>query len=139
MREKLALLCEQQLNAILAESDVAFGNIIGAATATLQISDAMQAPDDGMLPCADPAMAIAGEMRKLMMYLQFHDEFSQRLQHVIELCRLLRETPEKSEVADQALLGRVADIFSVSSEFTVLKSIFPQILLEASDQSIELF
>lgn len=137
MHKKLAMLCEQQLNAILVESDVAFNKIISAATTSMRLSNQAQA---GSKDGGD----INGEMQKMLVCLQFHDEFSQRLNHVIELCRLLAEQKSANgdndgEEVDPLLLDRVADIFSVSSEFSVLQKIFPEYQHESTDAAIELF
>ncbi|MES2604905.1 MAG: hypothetical protein V4603_08205 [Pseudomonadota bacterium] len=134
MHKKLAMLCEQQLNAILVESDVTFNKIINSATTSMRLSNQAQAGSKNG--------ELTTEMQKLLVCLQFHDEFSQRLNHVIELCRLLAEQKELGDEAaevDPQLLERVAEIFSVSAEFSVLQKIFPEYQHESTDAAIELF
>ena len=134
MHKKLAMLCEQQLSAILVEAEVAFNKIVSAATNSMRMSNQAQ-------PGSSKG-DINAEMQKMLVSLQFHDEFSQRLNHVIALCRLLGEcrTEENSRgEVDPDLLSKVADIFSVSAEFSVLQQIFPEYQHESTDAAIELF
>jgi hypothetical protein len=139
MQKKLALLCEKQLNSILVEGDVAFRTIVDAATTSIRLCRQGKHSEAGEV---DQTVAIAGEMQKLLVSMQFHDEFSQRLRHVIELCRLIAEqdasTGANMEI-ETSLLEQVAGIFSVSSEFSVLQSIFPEYRHEQKDAAIELF
>lgn len=142
MHKKLALLCEKQLNAILLEGDVAFRTIVDAATASIRLCAEQRSHAEAAGGEGPEAEKIGAEMQKLLVSMQFHDEFSQRLRHVIELCRLIAEHDENDGQCPEietSLLAQVAGIFSVSSEFSVLQSIFPEYRLEQKDAAIELF
>ncbi len=147
MQKKLALLCEKQLYAILLEADMAFKDIINAATASMKLADEMNSDSrsfdkDSSTDAANHCKLIHNEMQKMLVKMQFHDEFSQRLHHVIKLCQLIAEqdvvTPESAQL-NASLLDRVVDIFSVSSEFSVLQAIFPEYRHERPDVAVELF
>lgn len=135
MGDKLALLCEKQLHAAAIEADAAFNDIIMTATATLRLCQQLHTTAAGG---AVDTSAIMAEMRKLLMQLQFHDELSQRLRHVIELCRLLAPAGTADD-CDAALLHQVSGIFSTGSEFSVLQSVFPQLRHDKAGEAIELF
>lgn len=140
MNKKLALLCEQQINAILNEADVAFHGIVNAATQSKKLCDELQKHASAGHSLQDQALVT--EMNKLLMSMQFHDEFNQRLHHVMALCRLIAESAEENAPCDQSelsLLARLSTIFSVGSEFAVLQNVFPQYRTERSDSAIELF
>ncbi|HTR00438.1 MAG TPA: hypothetical protein VMH83_10625 [Candidatus Acidoferrum sp.] len=138
--KKLALLCEKQLHAILMEADDAFRGIVDAVTTSARLCDELQ--DHSENSGGKQGKAIGAEMNKLLIAMQFHDEFSQRLRHVMELCRLIGEQEgerEAVETDDLPLLERVVGIFSVSAEFSVLQAIFPEYRHEQKDSAIELF
>ena len=142
MQKKLALLCEKQLNAVLVEADAAFRTIVDAVTASRRLCDQQLSQAEAGNGEAGMANAMNEEMHKLLVSMQFHDEFSQRLRHVIELCRLIAEHDEskgQSMQVESTLLEQVVGIFSVSSEFTVLQTIFPEYQHEQKDAAIELF
>ena len=147
MRKKLALLCEKQLYAILLEADMAFKDIINAATASMRLadelnSDACSIGNSTAGKGENHGKQIHIELQKMLIQMQFHDEFSQRLHHVIMLCQLIAERDavyEEPELLETTLLDRVVDIFSVSSEFTVLQAIFPEYQHERPDVAVELF
>lgn len=146
MQKKLAELCERQLQAILDETHSAFGKIVDSATVSFRLSNELRS----IAPAASHGHAsgngaehISLEMQKLLINLQFHDELSQRVQHVIELCRLLTESVVQSgrdsEETDPVLLERVADLFSVSAEFDQLEKVFPEYRHRNAGVAIELF
>jgi len=140
MNRKLALLCEQQINSILNEADVAFDSIVNAAIRSKKLCDELQQHSDSKAAMQDHA--IASEMNKLLMSMQFHDEFNQRLHHVMALCRLIAESAEEErqcEMKETNLLARITGIFSVGSEFAVLEQVFPQYRNDHNDSAIELF
>jgi len=141
MHKKLALLCEKQLNAILLEADMAFKDIINSATTSIRL---VEEPDTDSRRAAhdNPGRQLRDELQKMLVQMQFHDAFSQRLHHVIELCRLIGEHDAVipgSEQPENSLLERVVDIFSVSAEFTVLQTIFPEYQHERPGVAVELF
>jgi hypothetical protein len=147
MHKKLALLCEKQLNAILLESDMAFKDIINAATASMRHVEEMNPDSRSYRNTGTPAHSnqvqpIRDELQKMLVLMQFHDAFSQRLHHVIELCQLIAEhdaVMPGSEQLENSLLERVIEIFSVSAEFTVLETIFPEYQHERPGVAVELF
>jgi hypothetical protein len=147
MHKKLALLCEKQLNAILLESDMVFKDIINAATTSMRLVEEVDQDSGRHQKTAssaggNPCKKINNEMQKMLVLMQFHDDFSQRLAHVIELCQLIGEHDAVIPGADQlenSLLERVIEIFSVSSEFSVLQAIFPEYQHERPDAAVELF
>lgn len=144
MQKKLAALCELQLQTILDETHIAFDKIVDSATVSFNLSNELKRHE----PVAGRdqktgAENISREMQKLLICLQFHDELSQRVQHVIELCKLLTESVAKSghacDETDPALLERVADLFSVSAEFDALQRVFPEYRHKDAGVAIELF
>ena len=147
MHKKLALLCEKQLNAILLEADMAFKDIINAATASMKLADELNSDSrsfqkTGGTDSTHQCSEIRSEVQNMLVKMQFHDEFSQRLHHVIKLCQLIAEHDAASasqQQPDASLLDRVVEIFSVSSEFTVLQDLFPEYRHERPDVAVELF
>jgi hypothetical protein len=149
MNKKLSVLCESQLNAVLHEAEAAFTNIINAATTSIRLSNEIYGVENHEATISNRDLeirserlsALGSEMQKIMIYLQFHDEFSQRINHVIELCRMQREKADNGEVdeIDEKLFHRIKGIFSVSSEFSVLQTLFPEFKSDYSDEAIELF
>jgi hypothetical protein len=147
MQKKLAELCERQLQSILDETHCAFDKIVDSATLSFNLSNELRSTAPAV--CKDQKNVKSGvenisvEMQKLLVCLQFHDELSQRVQHVIELCKLLTESVAQSgqysDETDPVLLERVADLFSVSAEFDALEKVFPEYRHKNAGVAIELF
>jgi hypothetical protein len=147
MQKKLAELCERQLQSILNETHNAFDRIVDSATVSFKLSNALKNEAPATADQDQPAVRtgvenISQEMQKLLVSLQFHDELSQRVEHVIALCKLLTESVARSgasEETDPVLLERVADLFSVSAEFDALQQVFPEYRHKDAGVAIELF
>lgn len=147
MQKKLAELCERQLQSLLNETHSAFDKIVDSATVSFNLSNQLKnsasATGTGPINGQGGVEHISHEMQKLLICLQFHDEFSQRVQHVIELCKLLTESVASAgldtEATDPVMLERVAGLFSTSAEFDALEQVFPEYRHQNAGVAIELF
>jgi len=125
MCEKLFALCQLQLGSIVDDLEQAVAGVNGAASRMLQ----------------DASGKGSAELKTIIMGLQFHDELTQRLQHVQSLLYLLAEQGQAAAAGDDGtgLLARVAGIFSSKAEFRQLDKVFPGFQVAGSADATELF
>ncbi len=137
MSEQMLNLCELQLAAVLADLDDHTAEVSVAAGRLMQVC---KAGASGVGPHSLLARVNA-EACRIVSGLQFHDELAQRLSHVVDLLRLLREDDgDAAGNADPAaLLERVCGIFSSQAEFSQLVRVFPEREVEHDPLLVELF
>lgn len=125
MSEKLFALCQLQLGSIVDDLERSVEGVNAAAGRALQ-SMGGQA---------------GAELRSIIMGLQFHDELTQRLQHLQSLLLLLAEQDPAAAPHDggASLVARVAGMFSSKAEFLQLDKIFPEHQVLAPGDAVELF
>jgi hypothetical protein len=124
MCDKLFALCQLQLGSIVDDLEQSVEDVNAAAGRMMQ----------------DSAERASADLRTIVMGLQFHDELTQRLQHLQSLLHLLAEQDPAAEPRDYSrLLDRVARIFSSKAEFRQLDKVFPGSHMAAAADPIELF
>lgn len=141
MCEKLLTLCKLQLGSIVADLEKSVDGVNAAATRMMELNSGHRA---GTLAGAEQlrhAEGNRGELKNIIVGLQFHDELTQRLQHLETLLSLLEENasgPGQGLDCDK-LLSRLTKIFSSTAEFNQLRKVFPGCQSGGSTDAIELF
>jgi hypothetical protein len=142
MCEKLFTLCDLQLGAIVADLDRSVESVSGAATRLLRSNS----PAVASTQLCDQAQAAAGEqlkeLQKIVVGLQFHDELTQRINHIQALLRLIQDQSTlvmKPEYDAAEMLTTVSNIFSSGAEFTQLGKVFPEYSAANDIELVELF
>lgn len=124
MCDKLFALCQLQLGSIVDDLEQSVEGVNAAAGRMLQ----------------DSSGHGSAELRTIVMGLQFHDELTQRLQHLQSLLHLLADQDPSAEPRDYSRLqARVAGIFSSKAEFRQLDKVFPGSQTAVVADAIELF
>jgi hypothetical protein len=96
-----------------------------------------QLPDNGGSKTAE----LLGDLKKIIMGLQFHDELTQRINHIQTLLKLIQDqsNAEKPDCDPTKLLTMVSGIFSSGAEFKQLGKVFPEYNAANDTDLIELF
>lgn len=140
MCEKLFTLCDLQLAAIVADLDRSVATVSNAATRLIQSNTPAAAPDhDGAETKAGELLA---DLRRIVMGLQFHDELTQRINHIQALLKLIQDQSTlvmKPEFDSARMLTTVAGIFSSGAEFRQLGKVFPEYSAANDTDLVELF
>lgn len=140
MRHEIFQLCRLQLQSIMKETNEAVGSVTTSASDMLVSLQDLETSGAG-------ETSVIGDMKanmgNIMRHLQFEDELTQRITHLIEILRLMESGffPDESEneAEMQALAGKIHAIFSIRSEFEQLEKIFPHLAVSKEVDSIELF
>ena len=136
MSEKLFTLCQLQLGSIVSDLEKSVEGVNRAASRLMCEVGPVQAP--GRSGCAD----LGRELNNIIVGLQFHDELTQRLNHVQDVLKLLQDQADKErekEVDCETLLSMLAGIFSSNAEFKQLDKVFPGCGISTHTDAIELF
>jgi hypothetical protein len=131
MANKLTALCELQLYSILQEIGTSGADTTNAATRALANCTKLE---QVLNQCAQNAGssemlgAITSEINNVIINLQFMDELSQRVGHVLQLFSILKRSMPATVNGtenEEEFLKIATRIFSMQSEFDVLKQLFP--------------
>lgn len=131
MANKLTTLCELQLYSILQEIGTSGVETTNAATRALANCSRLE---QVLGECVhngasqEALGAISKEINNVIINLQFMDELSQRVGHVLQLFSILkRSMPDRvdGEGNDEDFLKIANRIFSMQAEFAVLQQLFP--------------
>ncbi|MEY4641175.1 MAG: hypothetical protein RLZZ227_1169 [Pseudomonadota bacterium] len=131
MANKLTALCELQLYSILQEIGTSGADTTNAATRALANCSRLEQVLNECAQNAESSEAlgtITKEINNVIINLQFMDELSQRVGHVLQLFSILkRSMPAKVNGTEneEEFLKIATRIFSMQSEFDVLKQLFP--------------
>lgn len=145
MPNKLTTLCELQLYSILQEIGTSGVETTRAATRALASCDKLE---EVLSECvqSNAGRAALGDITKeinnVIISLQFMDELSQRVGHVLQLFSILKRAmpvPADALDNDEEFLAIATRIFSMQSEFAVLQQIFPDCNHVACNTDTELF
>jgi hypothetical protein len=145
MPNKLTSLCELQLYSILQEIGTSGVETTGAATRALASCNKLE---EVLNECAQTAgsRAVLGivtkELNNVIINLQFMDELSQRVGHVLQLFSILKRSmpaPVDATENDEEFLKIATRIFSMQAEFAVLNEIFPGCSHVSCSNDTELF
>ena len=144
MCEKLFTLCDLQLGAIVADLDRSVATVSDAATKLIQSNSTASAhtPIPDSIEAHARSSELLGDLKKIIMGLQFHDELTQRINHIQVLLKLIQEQStlvEKPDFDSGKMLTMVSGIFSSGAEFKQLGKVFPEYNAANDTDLIELF
>jgi hypothetical protein len=131
MANKLTSLCELQLYSILQEIGTSGAETTNAATRAL----AHCAKLDEILreyakaeSASETLGRVTREVNSVIVNLQFMDELSQRVAHILQLFSILKRSMPADvdgKTSEEEFLKIATRIFSMQAEFAVLKQLFP--------------
>lgn len=145
MANKLTTLCELQLYSILQEIGTSGVETTGAATRALTSCTHLTQMLDEIAQgeASREALAkISKEVNNVIINLQFMDELSQRVAHVLQLFSIIkRSVPPQvdDKESDEEFLRIATRIFSMKEEFVVLQQLFPGCSHVSCTNDTELF
>jgi hypothetical protein len=143
MSEQLFTLCNLQLGALIEDLDRSFETVNHAASRIIQNhTPAATAPNFTSPEHSQQTDELHLELRQIITGLQFHDELTQRLNHIQTLLKLIQEKSTvvvNPEFDTSMMLSTVAEIFSSSAEFTQLGKVFPEFQSANAVDAVELF
>ena len=142
MCEKLFTLCDLQLGAIVADLDRSVETVNNAATKLIRNNSPaathIRLHDDAETKTSE----LLNDLTKIIMGLQFHDELTQRINHIQTLLKLIQDQSmlvEKPDCDSAKLLTMVSGIFSSGAEFKQLGKVFPEYNAANDTDLVELF
>lgn len=139
MNQELFQLCYLQLESIMEETGKAIDIATQAAGDCMEGVSALEANgkvDDISL------QKIRKGMANIVTRLQFHDEFSQRIAHLLAILRMVEEVINAENVnltEKKEIIDKICSIFSIRSEFEQLEKVFPHLGRPDITDSVELF
>lgn len=145
MANKLTTLCEMQLYSILQEIGTSGVETTGAATRALSSCTKLEqilaelAQGQSSREALDE---LTREVNNVIINLQFMDELSQRVAHVLQLFSIIkRSVPARVEdkESDEEFVKIATRIFSMKEEFAVLQQLFPGVIHVSNSNDAELF
>jgi hypothetical protein len=143
MCEKLFTLCDLQLGAIVADLDLSVATVSDAATRLIQSNSTATAHTQLLdSEAREKASDLLVDLRQIIMGLQFHDELTQRINHIQILLKLIQEQSTlvvKPDFDSEKMLTMVAGIFSIGAEFKQLGKVFPEYNAANDTDRVELF
>jgi hypothetical protein len=142
MCEKLFTLCDLQLGAIVADLDRSVETVNNAATKLIRNNSPAAAHIRLHDDAETKASELLNDLTKIIMGLQFHDELTQRINHIQTLLKLIQDQStlvEKPDCDSAKLLTMVSGIFSSGAEFKQLGKVFPEYNAANDTDLVELF
>jgi len=87
---------------------------------------------------------LQSNVNSIFVNMQFFDELSQRIEHIMEIVNLIRvESSREGFLSDpresEELFHNIRGIFSIKSEFEVMQNIFPEYNELEYSRAIEIF
>ncbi len=135
MSDKLFDLCEKQLLSITDEAAASIVKVTertsqivsGSAELSELISDSKRNRQKEANLCAK----LESSANDVIVNMQFFDELSQRIEHIQEIVNLIKiESGREGFLSDprdsEDLFKNIKNIFSIRSEFEVMRNIFPE-------------
>lgn len=148
LSDKLFDLCEMQLLSIISDAEVSMSNVMGSTSAVVQASAKLSEIIDGLKLKSkngtDLCSSLEESINGIMINMQFFDELSQRIEHIMKIVDLIRlESNREGFLSDpedsEKLFRRIKAIFSIRSEFEVMQNIFPDYDEIKSIKAVEIF
>ncbi len=142
MCKKLFTLCDLQLGAIVADLDRSVETVSNAATKLIQSNSPEAAHTQLHDNAESKTHELLSDLKKIIMGLQFHDELTQRINHIQTLLKLIQDQSmlvEKPDCDSATLLNMVSGIFSSGAEFKQLGKVFPEYNAANDTDLVELF
>lgn len=141
MSEKLFTLCHLQLGSIVSDLEKSVEGVNRAATRLMREVASNDEPAMATRE-REERPALGRELKEIIVGLQFHDELTQRLNHVQALLKLLQDQTDQErekEVDSETLMSMLTAIFSSNAEFKQLDKVFPGCGISTHTDAIELF
>ncbi len=148
MSDKLFDLCREQLLSIIDEA----GNSILKVTESTSLAvkesaelfEVIEESKQNRKNEAGLCSSLEASVNNILVNMQFFDELSQRIEHIMEIIDLIKvESNREGFLSDpqdsKDLFNNIRSIFSIRSEFEVMRSIFPEYDDVESSNMIELF
>lgn len=148
MSDKLFDLCEMQLISIIYEAESSIAKITestsqavkGSAELIEMVGTSASSGDSKLVLCSN----LESSVNDIVVNMQFFDELSQRIEHIMEIVNLIKAESNKEGFLtnpkdSEDLFNDIKQIFSIRSEFEVVRSIFPEFGEIKSSDSVEIF
>lgn len=148
LSDKLFDLCEMQLLSIISDAEVSMSHVMENMSAVVRESAELIEIVDGLKPKskngADLCSSLEQSINGITINMQFFDELSQRIEHIMKIVDLIRlESNREGFLSDpkvsEKLFKRIKAIFSIRSEFEVMRNIFPEYDEIKSAKAVEIF
>ncbi len=148
MSDKLFDLCKKQLLSVINEAGNSILKITESTSLAVKDSaELFQLIEESKLNRnneADLCLSLEASVNDILISMQFFDELSQRIEHIMEIVDLIKvESSREGFLSDpqvsKDLFNNIKSIFSIRSEFEVMRSIFPEYDEVESSKMIELF
>ncbi|MEQ8408476.1 MAG: hypothetical protein RKH07_09390 [Gammaproteobacteria bacterium] len=148
MSDKLFDLCELQLLSIIKDAEVSIAKITSSTTDAVKNSAELRELIKSGNGDREKDVVVSAELEErvneVLVNMQFFDEFSQRIQHIMEIVELIKQESNKEGFLSDPknsdeLFKNIYPIFSMRSEFEVLRKIFPDSGKVDKSELIELF
>ena len=148
MGDKLFGICEMQLLSIIKDAEISILKMTNstkqAVVECAELSAAIEASNSDRKAEIDLSSNLQSNVSSIFVNMQFFDELSQRIEHIMEIVNLIREeSGREGFLSDpresKELFNNIRGIFSIRSEFEVMRSIFPEYNEIEYSQAIEIF
>lgn len=148
MSDKLFDLCELQLLSIIKDAEVSIEKITSSTTDAVKNSAELRGLIEACSEGRAEELVVSAELElcvnQILVNMQFFDELSQRIQHIMEIVELIKlESKREGFLSNpkdsDELFKNIYPIFSMRSEFEVLRKIFPDSNKVDASKLIELF
>ena len=146
MSDKLFDLCEMQLNSIIYDAGCSIKNITestsGAMKQSAEIVSVVEESKSQTI--SELSNGLENRINSIIVNMQFFDELSQRIEHIMETVSLIKiESNKEGFLSDpkdsEELFNDIKQIFSIRSEFEVMRNIFPEYGEVETSNPVELF
>lgn len=148
MSDKLFDLCEMQLVSIIYEAETSIARVTESTNKAVEESaeliELVESASSNNPAEPDLCSKLETSVNDIVVNMQFFDELSQRIEHIMEIVTLIKiesnkegflSNPQDSE----ELFNDIKDIFSIRSEFEVMRSIFPEYGEVETSNAVEIF
>lgn len=148
MSDKLFDLCEMQLISIIYEAESSIAKVTESTSQAVKESAELieMVGTSALSNDSRPELcsSLGSSVNDIVINMQFFDELSQRIEHIMEIVNLIKAESNKegflSNPQDsEELFNDIKEIFSIKSEFEVMRSIFPEFGEVETSSSVELF
>ncbi len=148
MSDKLFGLCEMQLLSIIKDAEISILKMTNstkqAVIESAELSVAIEASNTDRKAEINLSSNLQSNVNSIFVNMQFFDELSQRIEHIMEIVNLIRvESSREGFLSDpresEELFHNIRGIFSIKSEFEVMQNIFPEYNELEYSRAIEIF
>ena len=148
MSDKLFDLCERQLLSIIDDASASMLKVTGGTSLIVKESALLLAliRDSEIKRVSESELcsSLENSVNDIVINMQLFDELAQRIAHIMEIVHLIKMESEKEgflsdPTSSQELFDDIRSIFSIRSEFEVMRTIFPEYEKSETTKMIELF